>query len=272
MSLKPPAVPSRSVLVKKMMISGLVFFSGLLLSGIVPARAETKVPVERQLPFQPGEKFVYVLSWGLIPAGTAELEVLPMSEIAGRPSWHFQLTIQTNEFIDVFYKVRDRVEAYAVLSLEESLLYRQSQQEGKTRREVEVSFDWERSRAIYANHGEALPPIDLVAGTIDPLTALFFIRSQPLRENLEIVRPITDGKRNIEGVARVLKRETLSVNGTLYDTFQIEPDLKGVRGVFEKSDKSRLTLWVTADERRMVVKIKSKVIIGSFTGTLVEAS
>jgi hypothetical protein len=73
-------------------------------------------------------------------------------------------------------------------------------------------------------------------------------------------------------VVRVIKREEIRLHDKIYETFLIEPDLKGVRGVFEKSKKSRLTLWVTADEKRIVVKIKSKVAIGSFTGTLVENS
>lgn len=193
-----------------------------------------------------------------------------MVEIKGVPAWHFQLTIRSNDFVDVFYKVRDQIDAYAVLSLDESLRYRQSQLEGTTRREVEVNFDPARSEAIFANFGEALSPIKIVAGTIDPLTALYFIRSKPLCENLEIARPISDGKRNVNGVAQVLKREAIKLDGTTYDTFKIEPNLKGVKGVFEKSDKSRMTIWVTADDKRKLVKITSKVVIGSFSGTLVE--
>ena len=229
-----------------------------------------EAPANRKLPFKPGERLAYELKWGVIPAGEAELRILPMTEINGVPTWHFQLTIRSNEFVDVFYKVRDRIDAYASLSLHESLLYRQSQQEGSTRREVEVSFDPARSQATFSNYGEALPPIKIAAGTIDPLTALYFIRSQPLRDNLEIVKPITDGKRNVNGVARVLGREEIKLNDSRYDTYKIAPDLKGVKGVFEKSKKSRMTIWVTADQKRMLVKITSKVVIGSFSGTLIK--
>lgn len=253
----------------------LIFLALVLLPWQLPwtveqSGAATESPVSRDLPFKPGERFAYDLHWGMIPAGFAELRVLPITEVDGVPVWHFQLTIRSSDFIDVFYKVRDQVDAYAVLSLDESLLYRQSQQEGTTRREVEVNFDQDNSHAVFSNYGEASPPINIVAGTLDPLTALYFIRSQPLCENLEIVKPISDGKKNVNGVARVTKREKIRLNGTLYDTFQIAPDLKDVRGVFEKSKKSRMTLWVTADEKRTVVKIMSKVVIGSFTGTLVE--
>jgi hypothetical protein len=45
-----------------------------------------------------------------------------------------------------------------------------------------------------------------------------------------------------------------------------------VGGVFEKSPDARLQLWVTADHRRLPVKLKSKVIVGSFTGELVDMS
>lgn len=224
------------------------------------------------LPFRPGERHVYKLHWGVIQAGVAELAVMPAADLDGVPVWHFRLSVRTNEFVDVFYKVRDKIDSFVALSLQESLLYRKSQREGHSVREEEVRFDSANHRATYSNHGQKLPSIGLMDGTIDPLAAVFFIRSQPLREGLEIARPISDGKKNVIGVSRVVGRESLVVNGVEYDTFRVEPDLKNVGGVFEKSAKSRITLWFTADERRLLVKIEGKVIVGAFTGTLSDPS
>jgi len=42
--------------------------------------------------------------------------------------------------------------------------------------------------------------------------------------------------------------------------------------VFEKSKNAKIQVWVTADKRRMPVKIKSKVVVGSFVGELVSAT
>lgn len=220
-------------------------------------------------PFGPGERCVYDLRWGVIPAGQAILSVLPFTEVDGVPAWHFQLTIKTNEFVDIFYRVRDKIDAYAELSLQEFLLYRKSQQEGRTRREEVVRFDKESNRAMYSNHGQAGSPVSLLPGSVDPLTAVYFVRSRLQREHLEIVKPITDGKKNVSGVARVSARESLAVDGVAYETFRVEPDLRGVGGVFEKSRDSRMTLWFTTDARRLLVKIEGKVVVGSFTGTLV---
>jgi hypothetical protein len=48
--------------------------------------------------------------------------------------------------------------------------------------------------------------------------------------------------------------------------------LEHIGGVFEKSKNARIRLWVTADERRILVKVKSKVVVGSFTGELISAA
>jgi hypothetical protein len=80
---------------------------------------------------------------------------------------------------------------------------------------------------------------------------------------------VTDGKRCVMGSARVLRREKIQVAGRFYDTFLVVPDLKNIRGIFEKSKKSQVRVWVTADERRIPVKVQSAVTVGHFVGELV---
>ncbi len=221
------------------------------------------------LPFQPGEKLVYKLRWGLVTAGYAELEVLPFEQINGERAWHFLMTIRTSRFIDVFYKVRDRIESFTDNLLANSFIYKKEQLEGKTHRQVKVVFDPDRGTAVYSDWGKVHEPIEIEAGTIDPLASIYFIRQHPLAENSELLKPVTDGKKNVLGQARVIGRERLKIGGKKYDTFIVVPDLKGVRGVFKKSRDAKMRLWITNDERRLLVKIKSKVAIGSFTGTLI---
>jgi hypothetical protein len=80
---------------------------------------------------------------------------------------------------------------------------------------------------------------------------------------------VTDGKKHVLGVAEVVRRETITVPAGTFDTFLIEPDLAQVGGVFEKSPDAKIQLWVSADHRRLPVKLKSKVVVGSFSGELV---
>ena len=45
--------------------------------------------------------------------------------------------------------------------------------------------------------------------------------------------------------------------------------MEHIGGVFKKSKGAKLQIWVTSDERRIPVKIKSKVSVGSFVAELV---
>ena len=63
--------------------------------------------------------------------------------------------------------------------------------------------------------------------------------------------------------------QTVLSGGQQWDTWLVEPDLSQIKHVFEKNPHARLQIWVTADERRIPVKLQSKIAVGSFTAELV---
>ena len=73
------------------------------------------------------------------------------------------------------------------------------------------------------------------------------------------------------GKAVVIKRETIVVESGTYDTYLVEPDLKHIGGVFKKSKNAKLRIWVTADARKIPIKVESEVIVGSFVAELISA-
>ncbi|MFH1983791.1 MAG: DUF3108 domain-containing protein [Pseudomonadota bacterium] len=248
-----------------------------LLSLVIAAMAFPNIGrTEAQPAFTPGERLVYRLRWTIVDAGEAELNVRPMTTIDGQTAWHFTLSVRSNAFIDAFYKVRDVVDAYADTGMTRSVYYKKEQHEGRTERDVTVAFDWKTNTARYTKvekEGIEAKTSPLMAGSFDPLSALFFVRSVPITgTGMIIERPITDGNKNVVGQVRVVKREKITVRGKSYDTFLIEPDLKHVGGVFEKSPGAKIQIWVTADHRHIPILLKSEVIVGSFVGELMEAS
>ena len=48
----------------------------------------------------------------------------------------------------------------------------------------------------------------------------------------------------------------------------LAPATKDLRGVFEKTKDSKIDIWVSADGRYVPLRLKSKVIVGSFIGEL----
>lgn len=226
-------------------------------------------PMDRNYPFYPGERLIFGLRWGIIPAGEAVLEVLPVENIQGVDAYHFVLTARTNAFVDVFYKVRDRIDAYVDLSMTHSVFYKKSQREGTTEKDIVVTFDWEEKKAQYSNFGKKIKPVSLLPGSFDPLSIFYFLRFSGVKVNTEIEHAVTDGKKNLMGKARTVKRESIEVPAGTFDTYLLEPDLKDIGGVFRKSKDAKLKIWVTADNRHLLVRLRSKVIVGSFTAELV---
>lgn len=232
---------------------------------------ESQQPVnDLELPFHPGEKLEFVLKWGKIPAGKATLEVLPMNTINGEPAYHFVMTAKTNSFVDAFFKVRDKIEGFTDLGLNRSLLYKKKQREGGYKRDVMVEFDWNSQQAQYkrVDKNREEPPIEIPSGTFDPLSALYFTRFADFQEGSTIERPVTDGSNTVVGVVKVIKKETLKIDGKRYETYKLQPSTEGIGGVFKESKNAKVFVWVTADERRIPVKVKSKVVVGSFVGEL----
>lgn len=222
----------------------------------------------RSLPFRPGEKMVFKVKWEFIPAGEAVLEVLPYETIKGEKSFHFVFTAWTNRYVDLIYKVRDRVESYTDLKMTRAVLYKK-EQKGKIKKEAVVTFDWKKRVAQYSNSDNQLEPIFIMPGTFDPLSIFFAFRLYDLNKETRVITPVTDGKKSVLGVVKKIKRERIRVSAGEYDTYLVEPEMENIDGVFKKSKKAKLQIWVTADEKRIPVKIKSKVAVGSFVAELV---
>ncbi len=226
------------------------------------------------LPFRPGEKLTFELKWTLVPAGQATLEVKPIKQVDGKDTYHFRMTARSNRFVDAFYKVRDRIDGYTDMAITRSVFYAKKQREGKTKKNVVVRFDWDSQTAQYTEFLKRAKkdPVALLPGAFDPLSIFYYTRKQSFEVGQEMQRPVTDGKKCVVGKAKILRRETITVPAGKFDTFLMVPDLQHVGGVFKKSKNAKIELWVSADERRLPVKLKSEVIVGSFTGELIAYS
>jgi hypothetical protein len=251
---------------KKLFIRTLTIpaFFIIVTSNMHPAGAS---PLD--LPFHVGEKITFEVRWSYILAGEATLELLPATKIDGQDSYHILLTASTSEFADIFYKVRDDIESYIDMNVDHSLMYIQIHH-ARSGRDTRVDFDWEKKQAMYSRIGsdKKAVPISVPEGTFDPLSVFYAFRLCNLKEREEISIPVTDGKKVIAGKAYVVKREVIQIGEVKYDTFLVEPELGEIGGVFEKSKDAKLQIWVTADNRHVPVRIKSKVAVGSFVAEM----
>lgn len=242
----------------------------LLILGCITAPGLAHSAAENPLifPFAPGEKLHYAVYWAGIKAADATLEILPMTDLDGNPAWHFTMTAQTTSLVAAIYPVHDRIEAWADADMTRALRYVEHTKKRFTTKNVSIFFDWDENTAHTAKD-EKKRTVELKPGAFDPLSIFYFFRMQELRDGLELARPVADRKRCIQAIAHVRGRHTVHINGQQWDTWLVEPDLRQIKHVFEKNPDARFQIWVTADERRIPVKLKSKIAVGSFTAELV---
>lgn len=223
--------------------------------------------------FQPGEKLTYRATWGVITAGELVMEVLPMETIQGIRAYHFAMTTRTKGIVDFIYKVREKEESYIDAAMTHSILYKK-QSEGKHPRDVVVNFDWGKSEATRSNFGEKMAPVPIVPGTFDTLALFYVIRLHPLRENRVFEIPISEGDNNIIVKATITKREMIEIEGKTYDTFEVIPDMENLEAqkAVKKGDVPSLKIWFTSDDKKIPVKIQSKVKVGYFVFELVSVA
>ena len=225
---------------------------------------------EEPPPFWPGETLVYSLSWGEIEAGKVTLEVLPMKKIKGQNLYHFAMTVKSKGVVDRFYKIRDSYNAYSDKDMTGSFLYTRNHN-GKKKKDVKVTFDIKNNTAQYSTGKNSQAPIDILPNTFDPLSAFFYIRFMLSHKASTIEPAITDGKKMILGKVVIIGRETIQLSGVSYKTILVEPVAEVLDDDRDDSKHPKVQIWLSADYRKIPLKIKSKAAIGSIIAELVSA-
>jgi hypothetical protein len=151
-----------------------------------------------------------------------------------------------------------------------SILYKKVS-EGEHPRDVIVNFYWDKLEATRSNFGEKMAPVHIVPGTFDTVSLYYIIRLKDIKENSPIEIPISEGDNNIMVKASVARRETIKIDEKVYDTFEVIPDMEKLESqhVVKKGDVPELVIWFTADDKRIPVRIQSKVRVGYFVFELI---
>jgi hypothetical protein len=238
--------------------SSYTFYDSLYADELPEESTDAVLP--ELVPFGVGERLVYSVQYGLITAGEATLEIRNIATLNGNPCYRIVSDARTNDFFSKFYAVRDRYESCMDTVALYSLRYEKHLREGKFKRDERVDFDQIGHKAVYKDKVVPIPPM-----AQDVLSAMYYVRTLPLEVGQSIsLANHTDGK-NYPLIVKVHARERVKVDAGEFDCFVVEPILRGP-GVF--TQKGRLTVWVTADEHRIPVLMKSKVVIGHVAAVL----
>ncbi len=220
--------------------------------------------------FGVGESIVFVIKYGFVPAGTASLEVQSIEEVNGRPVYNILSKARSNKAIGMIFKVRDKNESWMDVESLCSLRFYQWLHEGLYKREVRVDYDQPQGRFLYWKKRKGKETTKEGGAPVfvqDVLSSLYYVRTQDMKVGEDITFDANSGSKTWPLIVRVKKVETVSVPGGRFECLRIEPFMEG-QGVFKS--EGNLEVWVTNDERKVPVLLRSRVMIGAFDAEMVE--
>ncbi len=214
-----------------------------------------------------GEQIDYYVALGIIPAGKARLQVLDTVSIDGHLTIHAMSTARSAKAYDYIFKVRDTVETWFDADSIYAVRNRKRLQEGGYRDEKYVEFDLADSLVRWWDDGVRKPDIQVEPRVQDVLSAGYLARLLPLEVGDTLSIKTHDVNKTYDLLAIVHARETVQTLAGTFDTYKVEPVLRS-GGLFKKEKGARVFVWVTADDRRILVKMESRVSFGIITAEM----
>jgi hypothetical protein len=221
------------------------------------------LPLPNVLPFGPGELLEFSIDYGIINAGGATMEIGEVRRISGRPCFDIRTEARSNSVFSKVYKVWDRSQTFLDTQDLVPWRYEKHQREGTYKKDMLIKFDRVRHVASYENGDQ----VKIHPYAQDELSAFYYLRAVPLEVGRDVYVDTHTNRKNYPLKVLVHRRETITVPAGTFDCYVIEPVMRE-GGIF--TAKGKLTVWITADEKRMPVLLRTKIVVGSISATLVK--
>lgn len=240
----------------------------LALTPIAAPAAEGDGPVRRHPAYQPGEKLTYNVSWSdLVQAGTAVMEVRREKGSDGGDAVQIISTARSVGMVERFYPVRDTIKSLIDPKTHQSLAYSMDQSHGKRKKKRELVFDREAGTVTYLKEGMK-DVVEVPAGTQDALSSLYYVRTHgTFTVGTSLFVNVHDSGKTWNVEVQVLGREKLKTPIGEFSTVKVKTYPK-YDGVF--MHKGEIFIWLTDDEHRVPLLMKSTITIGSVMATITE--
>ena len=225
---------------------------------------------QREQAFQSGEWFKFEMSYSnWLKAGNATLSV-DETTYNGKPVFHVVGKGWTTGAIKWFFKVKDRYESY--FDKTTGLPYKSIRQidEGGHTKDVETEFDQINNKAYVNNKKHKTQSTHTTELNVqDMVSAFYYLRNNyntnTIKEGDIVSLNMFFDEENYNFKLKFLGRETIDTKFGKIKTLKFRPYVMAGR-VFKEEES--LTLWISADDNKIPLRIKADLRVGSLQANL----
>lgn len=220
--------------------------------------------------FQNGEFLKYKLSYSLIHAGFATLQVDEI-EINNKDLIHVNGKGWTVGVVDFFFSVKDNYQTYFDKNTSQPHHFIRKINEGGYSKDKEIFFDFKKKQAIVKNHKKKSENSYFIQNDVqDMLSALYYLRNMNFdtikKYEIFTINMFYDNQM-IKIDIKYIGKEVIDTKYGKINTIVIKPQVEAGR-IFKEDDS--VTIWLSDDKNKVPLKIKANVLIGSIKAEIFE--
>jgi len=213
--------------------------------------------------FKAGEKLMFDVKYGFVTAGVATMRISEIKKITGRDTYKVLFEVNSVPNFDWIYKVRDRYETYIDVEGIFPWRFEQHIREGKFSRDFSAFFDQRKGKAKTSGGSYDIPNYvnDIISAFY--LARTFNYSKMKKGDKVKLQNFYKDKVYDLD--VRYLGKERITVGAGTFDCVMVEP-LVQEGGLFKS--EGTIVIWLTDDELKVPVKVKTKVIVGAIDAEL----
>ena len=224
------------------------------------------------IPYHGGQRLVFEASWLGIPVATARFEIHDARKEPGLLSaegW-----VETNKYADVLFKMRDYMtEDVDQRTLASRKMYiRQS--ENKRHNDFKADFNRSTGLVTLTKHNRKGEQVKEFISTNPwgPLSGALMALSLPLEPGKHFAADVFTGSTRYIFEFNVAAKEKITTGLGTFEAYRLIPRVDYESDGKLSQSASEIAIWVTADDRRLPLRVESQAFFGRVQADLVQVS
>jgi len=234
------------------------------------------VPVyqPQHFPFDAGEKEVYRASWnGMFSVATAEIHTTP-ALVDGKKVYQVRVEAKTSRALDLIWKMRDTITSTFDAKALAPAHFNFSQRENSRVIDTDAKYDHGAKRwAVNRQQNGKRTKIYQFDSdnTLDPITAIYLARSTDFKVGDRLYFKLFGGRYRYLLELFIEKKEPVELaSGKFVEAYRIIPRIQNTTKNGYAGRLNDAVIWISADQRRLPIKLSSKIVFGSVYLDLIE--